>query len=196
MQGMLAVPPSRRARLKQVTEAPHLTLDTKISQDGWLTTSAGYNAYLEATLQARRSIEAELDAANAMVVYPIWNVRKLTQSIADDLADLGLISPPVAQGAPGSILSEGGVWGALYVLEGSALGARVLQRRAEALGMTAQHGARHLAHQVSDNGACKTFLAILEAAPLDATEEAAGLLAARRTFEQFDRAYTFKSAVV
>jgi len=34
--------------------------------------------------------------------------------------------------------------GVHYVLEGSALGARVLCKQVEALGMTRQHGARHL----------------------------------------------------
>ena len=62
-------------------------------------------------------------------------------------------------------------WSALglaYVLEGSALGARLLDRQARALGLDAGFGARHLAAQTADLAAWHTFLGALEAAdPFD-----------------------------
>ena len=49
----------------------------------------------------------------------------------------------------------------------SALGSRLLYRRAEALGMTASFGARHLAVQSAPSDQWRSFLTLLEAKPLD-----------------------------
>ncbi len=57
------------------------------------------------------------------------------------------------------------VLGALYVIEGSSLGARVLFSRAVALGLGESFGARHLARQSTSKG-WKTFLEVLDAAPV------------------------------
>ena len=79
--------------------------------------------------------------------------------------------------------------GVLYVLEGSALGARLLLRRAEALGMNSKFGARHLALQTAMPTAWPNFLSILEAASLDIAQEAECVGAAIATFTLFERAY-------
>jgi heme oxygenase len=50
------------------------------------------------------------------------------------------------------------------VLEGASLGARVLIQRAEALGLGASFGARHLALQCNRLNDWRAFLDILEAA--------------------------------
>jgi heme oxygenase len=61
--------------------------------------------------------------------------------------------------------------GVAYVLEGSALGARLLARRAAALGFDADHGARHLARQTSDMDRWKRFLGELDAIPAEDREQ-------------------------
>ncbi len=65
----------------------------------------------------------------------------------------------------------GGVLGALYVLEGSSLGAKWVARRAAALGVDHHHGAFHLGHQIADPNAFGNFLHLLETTHLDADNE-------------------------
>ncbi|MFD1744328.1 biliverdin-producing heme oxygenase [Rhizobium helianthi] len=77
--------------------------------------------------------------------------------------------------------------GALYVLEGSSLGARILYVRAKELGLNEEFGARHLAGQAHSDG-FRRFLEILDAAPnvdmnkvVEASRSAFGL--AERAFQ-------------
>jgi heme oxygenase len=68
--------------------------------------------------------------------------------------------------------------GTLYVLEGSILGSQLLFRRAQALGLSATHGARHLALQSGGVDEWRRFLALLEATePFDLERAAAASLA-------------------
>jgi heme oxygenase len=57
---------------------------------------------------------------------------------------------------------QSGLLGAVNVLEGSTLGARVLRSRAAALGMTDGFGARHLAVMMRDMSCWQTFLRQLD----------------------------------
>ena len=56
------------------------------------------------------------------------------------------------------------LFGALYVLEGSSLGARILFKRAQALGLSAAFGARHLALLSGSIDGWRSFLDRLEGA--------------------------------
>ncbi|MDY6962674.1 MAG: biliverdin-producing heme oxygenase, partial [Pseudomonadota bacterium] len=83
--------------------------------------------------------------------------------------------------------------GTLYVIEGSSLGARVLYRRAQKLGLTEIFGARHLAAQAQSGERWKRLLELLEAAPeldLDRTVEAseAMFFAVGQAFEEMKNA--------
>jgi heme oxygenase len=77
--------------------------------------------------------------------------------------------------------------GALYVLEGSSVGARMLCRDAAKLGYGADYGARHLHRQCEDRTRWPRFLALLEATP-DVDRDAA-LDTAARTFRFAQAAY-------
>ena len=69
-----------------------------------------------------------------------------------------------------------------YVIAGSSLGARVLLRRAEALGFTDTHGASYLAlHARGD--AWRTLLATLESLRLNAAEETTACEGANEAFQ-------------
>ena len=79
-----------------------------------------------------------------------------------------------------------GVLGTTYVLEGSTLGAKLLYRRAQALGLTDTFAARHLAQQATANR-WVPFLDLLEREPdldMEAVIHAATVLfeLARRAF--------------
>ncbi|MBI1684169.1 biliverdin-producing heme oxygenase [Caulobacter hibisci] len=179
---------SRRARLRAVTADLHDSIDSEISRTGLMTTRDGYVAYLNATLAARAKIEALLDASGAAEVYAPWS--RISAALRQDVADLGEKPSFGDPGAPAPTpLGVAGIWGALYVLEGSAMGARLLLRRAAGLGFTGQFGARHLAQQTSGLPWWRHFVSALDEAPMTALQETACLDSAIATFACFDRAY-------
>ena len=78
------------------------------------------------------------------------------------MADLGLVPrAPVSLNIPEDASA---LLGLAYVLEGSALGARLLYPEALALGLDGSRGARHLASQIADRTAWPSFCGVLDAA--------------------------------
>lgn len=147
------LPAALRAALRQGTDDLHMRLDAGI---GPLTTKAEYLAYLQGSFAFRAAIEPALHAAGAAGWTPIC----LAPAIAEDLAILGLDRPrpvtaPALQGIPA-------IAGALYVLEGSALGGVLIARRATALGYGPDSGAAHLHCQTAQQGRWRAFLAWME----------------------------------
>lgn len=187
MQDGCGAATSRRSRLSAVTKDIHRAIDQQIGSAGFLVSRTGYNAYVLATLHARRAVERQLEQSAAAEFFPAWEDRRLTGVLEQDLADLQLADSGDCQA--GQRLSRGGVWGALYVLEGSALGARILARRVAALGVSGELGARHLARQTSDTGAWRRFVTALDAAPLSPAEEIECDAAALAVFGRFKAAY-------
>ena len=102
-----------------------------------------YRRYLRGTYAFRQAVEPMLSQGT-------WQVQSLLPELAADLHDL---DEPLPQAVPRPALDgPAALAAAAYVLEGSALGARLIQRRAAALGFDATHGARHLARQTGDAG--------------------------------------------
>ena len=166
---------SRRFALRDRTAGAHAALDAAV---GPLASEAAYRRYLRGLhcfrAPVERAIAGQRDAPPA-----------LAPLIAADLAEIGLAAPepPARFPAPGSASARAGV---AYVLEGSALGARILYRQARALG----RDPRHLAAQTADPRAWAAFCARLEQAEDFDLEAAAA--AALETFafarEAFARA--------
>lgn len=136
---------------------------------------AAYGRYLAGQRQFRSGVEALEFCGHGLS----WPMETLGEAIDADCRDLGLASAiPDDSFADPSDTSE--ALGMLYVVEGAALGARLLVGRADALGLTASFGARHLAIQARGVTRWRDFLDRLEtAAPFD-LDRAAG--AAMRTF--------------
>jgi heme oxygenase len=179
---------SRRWRLKQATQAAHERVEALVGRAGMFASDEGYLRYLQATYRAREGVERQLEAAGAAALSPDWERRRLSQALSDDIRDLGGDLPADALSQP-AIGSRAELLGALYVLEGSALGARLLVKSAEALGYTARSGARHLHQQAGDGQAWRSFLALLAAEDMDEAQETACAAAANATFEAFALAY-------
>jgi heme oxygenase (biliverdin-IX-beta and delta-forming) len=181
---------SRRAHLKDASASLHGQLDQRVSE--LLESRAGYCEYLQRMHQARQVAEALLDDSDAETIYPGWHQRRIAGALQCDLTDLGqpVIRVDAARIRPR--LSPAGVLGALYVLEGSALGAKFIARRVQELGFTAGFGARHL-DILAGGGSFARFLALLEDAPLDEAADEDCVGAALGTFRLFDR--TFSEAV-
>lgn len=97
------------------------------------------------------------------VEFGTWRPQAISPLIVADMNDLALAPKKAAD--PISLTADlESLLGTLYVLEGSTLGARVLYRRANELGLSGTHGARHLQGQAASDGFCR-FLQILDAAP-------------------------------
>lgn len=141
-----------RSALRQNTQHEHDRLDALI---GNFSDLGSYRSFLVGSYRFRKSLEAAISTVR------FWEAELLLEELAQDLDALGGPSIPAPDGAM-SADTVAEQLGLLYVLEGSALGARILFRRAEALGQTATHGAQHLAMQVRDPGRWRRFLDLLE----------------------------------
>lgn len=174
---------SRRFALKRATDAAHRHVEGIITSAGMFASLDGYRRYLSATLAIRTRYENLLDASGGAAVWPLWPSRRVAHLVAQDLDALGGVRP-VIQKKSELLLNPSELLGALYVLEGSSLGARVLSRSVHAFGVSADHGARHLHAQAGDAAIWRDFLSVLDSAaepPCHAT--------AVRVFADFADAY-------
>lgn len=154
---------SRRFALKRATDAAHARVEGIITSAGMFASLDGYRRYLSATLAVRTRYENLLDASGAAAVWPAWPGRRVAHLVAQDLDDLRGAHPAIAEKAD-RLLNPAELLGALYVLEGSSLGARVLSRSVHVFGASAVHGARHLHAQAGDAAIWRDFLSVLDSA--------------------------------
>ena len=128
----------------------------------------GLDGFVLAQASAILSLEDALDAAGVQRLLPDWPDRRRGSALAADLAERGLVPSGVL--AP-KFANPGRMLGAVYVLEGSRLGGRVLARRIDAC-----HGGRHprfLSHDPGP-GAWPRFLAVLDTADCPSVDLLAG----------------------
>lgn len=162
---------SLRSLLRAETKDIHSQLD---SITGIFSNIEQYRHFATATYRFRLSLEFALDSLD------IWSPQKLGPYLCDDLDDLGVTRRPCPRSYSIRLNTAEQV-GALYVLEGSSLGAQLLLRRATALGFDAQFGARHLAQQVSEPRRWPHFVALLDSLPEHFHHQA--IASAKRVFE-------------
>jgi len=182
----------RRQRLRRATQSAHARLDTLIEDMGFLQDPSRYGRYLGATWAARKPAELALHASAADGVYAAWPERSVCHALGQDIVDVTAALPreTLSWAAP---LSPGQALGVLYVLEGSALGARLLEQRAAAIGMTPTFGARHMARQTAQPKAWAAFVEILDDTALDLDDDALCIAAATDTFHAFEQAFQIAS---
>jgi heme oxygenase len=174
---------SRRAQLRESTLQAHASLDRMV---GSFDNPGAYRNYLRGISTFREAVERKL----VSTVWPErcdgWHAEMFSGLIADDLRDLD-VTPQPSLDAPDLERSPEALLGLLYVLEGSALGSRVLYKRAQQLGFSADFGARHLAVQSRRSDRWPAFLALLENA--DAIDMERVATASRVTFETAEQAF-------
>lgn len=111
-----------RARLKDATADAHRQLDRNLMAFD-LKTASGYRRFLEASAGALLPLEAALVESGVDDIVKDWPSRSRSDAILDDLTQveggLHLMPAPAA-------FSRSALFGTLYVLEGSRLGARFL----------------------------------------------------------------------
>ncbi|TWA94461.1 biliverdin-producing heme oxygenase [Bradyrhizobium stylosanthis] len=111
-----------RERLRDATSAAHRELDAQLSAFD-LTVFSGYRRFLQASAAALLPLEAALVDAGVARMFPDWPERSRSAAIAADLGRLGSAMPWAVRVSP---LTQSGVLGTMYVLEGSRLGAKFL----------------------------------------------------------------------
>ncbi len=117
-----------RGRLKEATAEAHRLLDARIGALD-ITIFADYRRFLEVIAAALLPLEAHLVASNVGEIFPDWSRRSRRKAIKADLAKLdGEVRPITIERA----LNRNAVFGSMYVLEGSRLGARVLLKTVRA----------------------------------------------------------------
>lgn len=115
-----------RQRLRAATGPLHEQVDSAFSAYQ-LESRDGYRAFLRAHALVLGPLEIELEAAGIATMLDDWAQRARRHELQADLADLGdcvAWPEPIAASH-----SPGWCWGAVYVIEGSRLGGRVLARR-------------------------------------------------------------------
>lgn len=115
-----------RSRLRDATAADHARLDVLAAK--WnIARRDDYALFLKAQARALFGLEAALEESDVARVLSDWPQRRRRHALQQDIESLGEALPealPVA-----AFSSEAEIFGTLYVLEGSRLGARFLLKQ-------------------------------------------------------------------
>lgn len=175
-------PVSRRDRLKAATSPDHKRLDALVSAQQFFTSQNRYSIWLQRSYVFQAAIERALNTARTTDFFPNYVAHAHLAFIAQDLHDLGLKEPPVQPAFDLQYRTQAACLGALYVVEGASMGARVLLIAAHRLGLNGERGARQLTAAASNIQHWRNYVAMLEAAPLTPVDETRMIAVARRTF--------------
>jgi len=178
--------PTRSQRLKAATATIHDTLDQRIMALDPFSSAERYVRFLRAQ-QAFHDALAPLYAAPALrAQIPDLAGRDRTTAIAADIADLARPLPMVRDADPVDPVDVPTSLGWLYVAEGSSLGAAFLLKAAQRIGLSTDHGARHLAGHPEGRAAhWRRFTARIDDAAMTPDEEDRMIAAARDAFARF-----------
>jgi heme oxygenase (biliverdin-IX-beta and delta-forming) len=175
--------PGIRDRLKQATAEAHRDLDARLGALG-LGRLDGYRRFLEINAAALLPLEAALEAAGVAAIFTDWPWRSRRAAIAADLARVGgslrrLENQPA--------LNRNAVFGTLYVLEGSRLGARYLLRTVALSANPVIASATAYLDHGSGQHLWQSFVHALEHAPFTHHDEADIIAGAHLAFSMFAR---------
>ncbi|WP_260482163.1 biliverdin-producing heme oxygenase [Sphingomicrobium flavum] len=116
---------SARFFLKEQTAEAHERLDAHFGNYD-LSNPGEYAAFLTAHAAALLTVEQALDDADAASLVPEWPQMRRSPYIRADLEKLGADVPPLP--AFPALRGDADILGALYVLEGSRLGGKLLRQ--------------------------------------------------------------------
>ncbi len=177
---------TRRQRLKEATSDVHRRLDKSLMQRGYFSNPKGFGLYLRRMYQFHLKFEdAALTAGRDW--YEAWGLHHHKEWIEADLkkVSIGLTAKPeILTTDTLCVADRSSLAGALYVIAGSSLGARVLHRLSVERRLPGPSGSYYLS-QLAASLRWSEFLAFLEDA--DIACELAMLEGAISTFECVSR---------
>jgi heme oxygenase len=126
-----------------------------------------------------------LERAGAEHLCPGWEGRSRLAALEEDLTVLGT-RPHRFPAYPPSFTTEPEIWGALYALEGSRLGNRIILRRVMECGSEDERLAtQFLAERLEDRTAWDEFVAQLDGLHYGGEAFELAVLGAERVFETY-----------
>lgn len=171
--------------LRQATAAAHAHLDAKLTAYD-LTERISYSELLSRMSGPLSALEAALADGIWPDLFPDFADRQRSPALHEDLADLGGV---FCSRAIDPIVDEARAFGALYVLEGSRLGGRVLARQVMASADPGvREATRYFRHREHD-GHWRSFVVALNASPAVEARPAHAVEAALQAFRLFDAAF-------
>jgi len=178
---------SRRNSLRGATDHLHRDLD-RIVATFRLTDATHYRRFLQASAATLIAIEQLLESAGVAQLLPDWAERSRREPILADLHNLDSQAQPLALRRTAPTPAE--VFGILYVLEGSRLGARALLDQVLAsTDENVRNASAYLRHGIGPSNLWRSFLQHLETheAADDQTQTVSGAVYA---FTMFIRAFS------
>ncbi|MEP9365758.1 biliverdin-producing heme oxygenase [Xanthobacter sp. VNH20] len=162
--------PSRILRFRAASSALHQRVDDSVMQAAPFASRENYARFLRFQYRLHLRVAPLYAAAELQALLPDLASRARLSRVENDLLDLGLVRPEVAESAPMLPLPEALGW--LYVVEGSNMGAAFLLKAAIKLDLSEDFGARHLAAHPEGRGLhWRRFTEALDAIPLTTEED-------------------------
>jgi heme oxygenase len=181
----LEAPAAARTFLRDACGAVHTRLDARLSRVDFNDRRA-YADMLSRMSAPLSAMEGALSAGVAPVLFENWAGRLRAHALR---ADLDALSGDFRQHFAAPIESEAEALGALYVLEGSRLGGRVLARLAGESADERVRGATRYFRQGERAGHWRSFLDKLESSPAMRAQPERAKRAALDTFAAFEAAF-------
>lgn len=179
-------PESRCKRLSAITDDQHEKLHVLVAKHAPFSSLSSYRRWLHVQYRFQHGIASLYEWPALSESLPGLPERCRLAAVEADLHDLGCTTPEIGL-APEQPRQKPEAWGWLFVAEGSNLGAAILLKRAQALGLSESHGARHLAGAPEGRARhWRSFTTVFDALPLDAEQEVRLETAARKAFGRFE----------
>lgn len=174
---------TRHKRLSAATDALHEHMHMLVAKAAPFTDAERYRLFALVQYRFQAEIDALYRRASLQAMIPGLAARSRLGAASADLDDLGVSRPTVPNiAAPGDYEALG--W--LFVSEGSRLGAAILAKHAEVLGLSATFGARYLSSPAEGRGRYwQIFTEALDALDLDAAQDAQIEAGAKAAFHRF-----------
>jgi len=177
---MAAINSGPRGRLRTATHAAHARVDACFPRG--LADTDDYRQYLLGMHALVHALERAMIGLDLPEPWQKWRKPERVQWLLDDMVAVGAM--PLHDGPGLRIDSAAEAAGALYVVEGSALGATRLLQDVVAMGLGERHGARFLHRHGGDAAGTRwrDYVRCLEDGSFGVEEERALFESAARTF--------------
>lgn len=172
--------PLLTSSLRSRTKSIHGQLDEHLMGMGLFSDKEKYKIFLTLQYHIHHDAEPLYSNVNLAAIIPNLRQRNRFEKVKEDLQDLGAPIPTPIKAPTFTNISS--AIGALYVVEGSKLGAKYLLHYVEMMGLSDQYGARHLGADDEGRGASwRSFQTAIDSANIDIP---VAVHAAEKTFER------------